>query len=193
MGYVNKTKQKIIDVAWALFREKGFEKTTVDDILKGANVSKGTFYHYFNGKDALLSTLADLFDEFYHELHDTIDPELNSVDKLVYICASCHRLIENAVDFELLTTLYSSQVRLNGDRHLLDNTRYNYLLVREVIAEGQRRGQIISDIPAYKIEHYFMLCIRAIIYDYCISEASYSLSAYTEEILPKMLEWIRAK
>lgn len=192
MVYLNNTKQKIIEVAWSMFREKGFEKTTIDDILKGANISKGTFYHYFTSKDALLSTLADLFDKFYLELRDDLDPEMNSVDKLIYICVSCHRFIEQLVDFELLTTLYSSQVRLNGDRHLLDNTRYNYLLVRDIIAEGQRRNEIISDIPAYKIEHFFMMCTRAIVYDYCIYEASYSLPEYTQEVLPNMLQWIRS-
>ena len=141
----------------------------------------------------MLSTLADLFDEFYHELYTTMDAELNSVDKLIFVCASCHQMIEKAVDFELLTTLYSSQVKLNGDRHLLDKNRYNYHLVRDIIAEGQSRGQIIADVPGHKIAHYFMLCTRAVVYDYCISDASYSLYEYTLEVFPNMLAWIRAK
>ncbi len=191
MAYVNKTKQKIIDVSWALFLEKGFEKTTVEDILKGVGISKGTFYHYFSGKDALLSTLADVLDEFYRGLYKKMDPEMNSVDKLILACSSCNRLIEETVDFELLATLYSSQAAINGDRHMLDTSRYNFTIVREFVAEGQSRKQIRTDIPAYKIEHYFLMCVRALIYDYCIFEASYNLEEYTLEVLPHMLEWIR--
>lgn len=191
MAYINETRQKIIDVSWALFLEKGFEKTTLEDILKGVGISKGTFYHYFSGKNALLSTLADVMDGFYKDLYKKIDPGMNSVDKLILVCTSCHKMIENTVDFELLTTLYASQVEINGDRHMLDSSRYNFQIVRKFVAEGQSRKQIRTDIPAYKIEHYFLLCVRALVYDYCISSASYSLSEYTLEILPNMLQWIR--
>ena len=57
------TKGKIIAAAWKLFYEQGYEDTTVDEIIRAAQTSKGSFYHYFSGKDALLSTLAYLFDE----------------------------------------------------------------------------------------------------------------------------------
>ena len=51
------TKGKIISAAWHLFYEQGYDNTTVDDIIFESETSKGSFYHYFNGKDALLSTL----------------------------------------------------------------------------------------------------------------------------------------
>ena len=62
------TKGKIISAAWKLFYEQGYEDTTVEDILSLSGTSKGTFYHYFEGKDALLGTLSVLFDEKYAEL-----------------------------------------------------------------------------------------------------------------------------
>lgn len=49
--------------AWELFYENGYDDTTVDDIVERSGTSKGSFYHYFAGKDALLSSLSTLFDE----------------------------------------------------------------------------------------------------------------------------------
>ena len=58
------TKSKIVDAAWSLFREKGYDETTIEDIISLSGTSKGTFYHYFNGKDALLGSLSDIFDSY---------------------------------------------------------------------------------------------------------------------------------
>ena len=55
------TKKKIVSAAWRLFYEQGYDNTTVDDIVEESGTSKGSFYHYFDGKDALLSSLSILF------------------------------------------------------------------------------------------------------------------------------------
>ena len=62
------TKGRIVAAAWKLFYEQGYEETTVEDIIFESETSKGSFYHYFDGKDALLSSLSVLFDERYEEL-----------------------------------------------------------------------------------------------------------------------------
>ena len=48
------TKARIVAAAWRLFYEQGYEDTTVEDIVFESETSKGSFYHYFEGKDALL-------------------------------------------------------------------------------------------------------------------------------------------
>lgn len=50
------TRNRILDAALAQFREKGFAATTVDDLCRGAGVTKGAFFHHFGGKEA--ATLA---------------------------------------------------------------------------------------------------------------------------------------
>ena len=47
------TKGKIISAAWKLFYEQGYDDTTIDEIIAESGTSKGSFYHYFEGKDAL--------------------------------------------------------------------------------------------------------------------------------------------
>ena len=50
------TKGKIISAAWKLFYEQGYDDTTIDEIIAESGTSKGSFYHYFEGKDALLGS-----------------------------------------------------------------------------------------------------------------------------------------
>ena len=71
------TRGKIVNAAWKLFYEQGYEDTTVEEIIDLSGTSKGSFYHYFDGKDALLSTLSSLFDEKYEELYNVVDPNLS--------------------------------------------------------------------------------------------------------------------
>lgn len=102
------TKGRIISAAWKLFYEQGYENTTVEDIVFDSQTSKGSFYHYFNGKDALLGTLANVFDEKYEELLETLDPESDAVGKLIYLNRELFAMIESGVSLELLTRLLST-------------------------------------------------------------------------------------
>ncbi len=53
-----KTREKIVSAAIELFAKKGFDKTTVDEIVNRAGVAKGTFYLYFKSKDDLVKEVA---------------------------------------------------------------------------------------------------------------------------------------
>lgn len=104
------TKSRIVKAAWNLFYKNGYDATTVDDIIAASKTSKGTFYHYFKGKDALLSSLSNLFDSKYEELAGVIDPTLPSYDKLMFLNQELFYMIETSVDIHLLASLYSSQL-----------------------------------------------------------------------------------
>ena len=187
------TKSKIVDAAWSLFREKGYDETTIEDIISLSGTSKGTFYHYFNGKDALLGSLSDIFDSYYEELVERLDPGMNSVDKLIFLSCEAHKMIGERIQPDLLASLYSSQVVTRGDNHLLNQTRFYHRLVHQLVDEGLRRGEIRPDMSIIDASHYFSMSERAIVYDYCISGASFDLGAYTEKLIPILLEGMRAR
>ena len=85
MAAKQNVKRRIVDAAWELFYEKGYDDTTVDDIIRLSETSKGSFYYYFSSKDSLLDTLSTILDENYAKLEDELDPEMNSFDKLMYL------------------------------------------------------------------------------------------------------------
>lgn len=54
-----KTKQRIIEAANALFYHKGFNRTSFTDIVDAANVPRGNIYYYFKTKDEILEAAID--------------------------------------------------------------------------------------------------------------------------------------
>ena len=97
-------KGRIVTAAWQLFYEKGYNGTTVDDIIELSGTSKGSFYYYFSSKDSLLDTLSTILDENYAKLEDELDPEMNSFDKLMYLNYRSHSFMEQKIDVCLLYT-----------------------------------------------------------------------------------------
>ena len=185
------TKGRIISAAWKLFYEQGYEDTTVEEIIDESGTSKGSFYHYFNGKDALLSTLSVMFDEKYQELAATMDPEMNSFDKLLFVNHELFVMIENEIDLDLLARLYSTQLVTKGERHLMDHNRFYYRLLKQIVSEGQRRGQISGDMTVNEIVKVYAFFERAFLYDWCLSNGDYSLSKYSDEMLPVFIGFLR--
>jgi NADH dehydrogenase len=53
------TKERIEQAALSLFREKGFSRTTVQEITNAAKVAKGTFFNHFPTKDSIMQSLAN--------------------------------------------------------------------------------------------------------------------------------------
>jgi TetR/AcrR family transcriptional regulator, transcriptional repressor for nem operon len=82
-------RQKLLDAAFALIREKGYTATSVEDLCAHAGVTKGAFFHHFRSKDALAVAAAnhwaevtDVFFENapYHKLEDPLERLLGYID-----------------------------------------------------------------------------------------------------------------
>ncbi|MBQ8788947.1 MAG: TetR/AcrR family transcriptional regulator [Oscillospiraceae bacterium] len=187
------TKSKIVDAAWRLFYEQGYDDTTVEDIIFESGTSKGSFYHYFAGKDALLSSLSYLFDEKYEEIEEQIDPEMGSFDKLMFYNDELFKMIENRISIDLLARLYSSQLITKSEKHLLDRNRTYYKLLRQTISVGQESGELRSDVSANEIVKAYALCERAILYDWCICNGEYALREYSKRMMPIFMSEFRKK
>ena len=82
-------RQKLLEAALALIREKGYASTTVDDLCAKARVAKGSFFHHFKEKEALAVAAADYWSEAtgaffaaapYHRHKDPLDRVLGYID-----------------------------------------------------------------------------------------------------------------
>jgi AcrR family transcriptional regulator len=186
------TKGRIIQAAWDLFYRQGYDDTTVEEIIAASGTSRGSFYHYFEGKDALLSSLSYLFDRKYEELSPGLDPNTDRFEQLMYLNRELFAMIENSVSLDLLARLYSSQLITRGDKHLLDHNRTYYKLLRRIVLEGQERGELRGDITVSEMVRVYALCERSLIYDWCLSEGGYSLLQYGKTMMPMFFQGFRA-
>ena len=185
-------KNKIVSAAWQLFHDKGYNHTTVDDIIELSGTSKGSFYYYFNTKDELLNTLSVILDDYYEELEGKMNPGMNSFVKLLFLNVEVHSMMEEKISIDLLASLYSTQLVTQGNSYLLDQNRKYYRLIHKIVEEGQKRGQIRDDKPIGEIVKYYSMCERALISDWCMNKGSYSLAQYSRECMPVMMEHFKA-
>ena len=139
------TKGKIISAAWKLYYEQGYDDTTIDEIIAESATSKGSFYHYFEGKDALLGSLSFLFDEKYMELEAQLSDFATRYEQLIYLNQELFSMIENSISLDLLARLLSTQLITKGEKHLLDRNRYYYKLLRRIIRDYRFRGYSAED------------------------------------------------
>ena len=184
-------KSRIVAAAWELFYEKGYNGTTVDDIIALSGTSKGSFYYYFSTKDELLNSLSVILDEHYEELEEQMDPEMNNYDKLIYLNDKMHTFMEEKISVDLLASLYSTQLVKAGDNSLLNQNRKYYQLITKIVEEGQKLGQIRKDMPVSAITKYYSMCERALVSDWCMSKGAYSLGEYSRECMAKMMEYFQ--
>ncbi len=185
------TKGRIVSAAWKLFYEQGYENTTVEDIILESGTSKGSFYHYFDGKDALLETLSLIFDEKYEELESQMVPDMDAIEALTFLNRELFTMIDNRVPLELLARLLSSQLVTHGERHLLDRNRTYFRLLLRIIRRGQERGELRGDLSANEIVKAYAMFERALMYDWCLVNGEYALSRYAALMMPTFLEGYR--
>lgn len=182
------TKSKIVKAAWNLFYKNGYDQTTVEDIINASKTSKGTFYHYFKGKEALLNSLSDLFDEKYEELETVIDPKLSAYDKLLFLNHELFHMIETSVDINLLAYLYSSQLITKDKQSLSDNKRFYFTWIREIIQSALDSGEFASTSTAQELMNVYAMYERALLYDWALFRGKVSLTEYSDKLLPHVLE-----
>ena len=187
------TKSKIVKAAWDLFYKQGYENTTVDEIVEESGTSKGSFYHYFVSKDALLGSLSYLFDEKYEELEGHLDPEEPVLRTLVYLNQELFGMIDNTVDEHLISMLYATQMSGSGEKSLLDNSRLYYRLLKKLMIRGQENGELTADMTVNELVRYYAMCERSLICEWCLCDWNFSLKTFGGQMLPLMLEGIRAK
>jgi AcrR family transcriptional regulator len=77
-------KAELIDAAQSLFFDKGYDATSVEEIIRRAGISKGAFYYYFSSKEAVLEALAErMAVEAVERVRDLLDDEaLNAYERL---------------------------------------------------------------------------------------------------------------
>lgn len=143
------TVGRILDVASRLFLEKGYEHTSIQDIINNlGGLSKGAIYHHFKSKEEILIAVTDrMTAESNHMLAQIRDASgLNGIEKLRWIFkASINRPVQNdifsvAPDFRNNPRLLDSLLRES-----VEEVAPQYIL--PIIREGIEDGSIQTEYP----------------------------------------------
>ncbi|MCR4990697.1 MAG: TetR/AcrR family transcriptional regulator [Lachnospiraceae bacterium] len=93
-------KLELLDIAYGMFLSKGYENTSVDEIIEKANIAKGTFYYYFESKEMLLEeVIGMMIDKEIEAAKKILDADLSAPQKIAGIISSL-RPSENELPIE---------------------------------------------------------------------------------------------
>lgn len=186
------TKKRLIECARKLFREKGYNSVTVDDIVKEANSSKGGFYTHFKTKEELLINMLPLVDDAYVAFLNTgIKPE-NSIEKITLFVQYAFRIIEEEIGLVFITAIYSSQIKdLTKDRFLIASDRAYNQILKKLIEEGQEKREIKRELTPEHASAILTSCIRGVVYDWCLYKGEFNLVQYGDEVINMMLNQLK--
>ena len=184
-------KEKIIEVAWKLFLEKGYEETTLNDILKESGISRSGFYHHFHAKEDLLFRMASFFDSNYTDWLSTLDPSLDAADKLLAFDRHTSRLLEDSPYRTFLPQLYGYEVMTSSERYILQENRTYYQLVLSLFQEGQENGILSMGQSANHYTHVYTRIQRGVVYNWLLERCSYSLEDESQNLIKIFIDSLR--
>lgn len=175
-SHPEKTVNSILDVAFRLFMEKGYEHTSIQDIIDGlGGLSKGAIYHHFKSKEDILVAVTDrMTAESNHMLAAIlIRPDLSGADKLKTIFKeSISRPVQEDI-FTVAPNFHNNPKLLFSLLHdTIEEVAPNYIL--PIIKQGIDDGSIQTDYPEQLAELIILAAnvwMNPMIFDNSVEEA----------------------
>lgn len=175
-SHPEKTVNAILDVAFRLFMEKGYEHTSIQDIIDGlGGLSKGAIYHHFKSKEDILVAVTDrMTAESNHMLAAIlIRPDLSGADKLKTIFKeSISRPVQEDI-FTVAPNFHNNPKLLFSLLHdTIEEVAPNYIL--PIIKQGIDDGSIQTDYPEQLAELIILAAnvwMNPMIFDNSVEEA----------------------
>lgn len=150
-------RREILVAARELFIKKGYEHTSVNDILKIVDIAKGTFYYYFNSKEEVLEAIIlDIVEEGASRAMKILkDKSIPLVNRIMMA------IMAQAPEFE-----GSNEIR--DELHKVENTKLEQLylkamlkrmtpVLQEPVFEGMKRDIFHMEYPTECIESILLL------------------------------------
>jgi len=140
--YPEETVQKILDVSMKLFLEKGYEETTILDIVRElGGLTRGAFYHHFKSKEEVLDALSDrMFLE--HNPFEEVrkDKELSGLEKLKKLI-KMQAQNQDQLDLNQMSVPLLKNPKILAD-YMESNLRIVTPFFEELFLEGIQDGSI---------------------------------------------------
>ncbi len=153
-------KEQILDKALHLFLEKGFDKTSISDILDSLDIARGTLYYHFESKEAIMDAIiARQAQKVIQKVEKIVDDHsLPVYDKLFALFA--------AMNFSDLNGGQQMIDYLNQPQNALFHEKNNQMIVEkispllaQVIEEGIQKTNFENPFPLYTAEMILILII----------------------------------
>ena len=183
-----KRRTEIIETTIRLMSDTPFEQLSVSDICEAANLSIGSFYHYFSKKSDLLVGLLSLVDS---ALEEEVYPSLTSENELENLHAlalgfAAH-VRQNGLDrSRLISGIEPFDTALDGQPRSLR------LKLISLVRSGQEHGRITSLHPPEELADLLLIALRGVSVDWTRHGGRYDIVAAMDRFIALFLHALRA-
>ena len=148
--------QRLLNVARTLFAEKGFEGTSVQDVVAAAGVTKGAMYHYFSSKDDLLYEIYGRVLRMQTERLERFVSQEGPVEERLH-AAAADVVVTTIENFESTTIFFRSlhQLSEQKQKEVRRERRRYHETFRAMVVEGQQSRVFRTDVTADLCVDYF--------------------------------------
>ncbi|MEG1825457.1 MAG: TetR/AcrR family transcriptional regulator [Cloacibacillus sp.] len=176
------TKKRIFEVAHQMFREKGFNNVTVEEIADATGISVGTLYHHFKNKFAILVAWHEQLDEKYavhlEEVLASSEPRQNILDvikeMMLYMDETC---VYYGSDY--IGVVYSYMISSDEFAKIMTNRdRTYYKIITQLVRMGQESGEIRPDIPEKQLIKDLTIISRGCLMDWVIERSTQDIRSH---------------
>ncbi len=138
------TRAKLIEVACELFGSKGFQETSLDEVVARAKVTKGALYHHFSGKEDLFRAV---YEQVQKEVSDKVVAEFLRPDPWEALQVGCELWIDAHLDPAVQRiAMRDARAVLGWEAVRVVEARYGAVPLRGVLRRAIRQG-IIEPYP----------------------------------------------
>jgi len=131
-------KQELLKIAYRMFIEKGYENTSIDGIIAEAGIAKGTYYYYFESKEATLEAVIEMMiEEEVGRAKAVLETSLPVPQKLVSIIYSLRPAQDEQVIAKALDVTENIVMHEKVNRRIVEEA---VPLLTEVVKEGISQG-----------------------------------------------------
>ncbi len=133
-----KRKQELLKIAYQMFIAKGYDRTSIDEIIDAAGIAKGTYYYYFESKEQTLEAVIDfMIDEETARARAISEMEISVPEKIVGIISSLRPEQNEAPIGDALNRPENIIMHEKMNRKLIDRV---VPLLTEVVTQGIQEG-----------------------------------------------------
>lgn len=131
-------KQELLKIAYRMFIEKGYENTSIDEIIAEAGIAKGTYYYYFESKEATLEAVIEMMiEEEVGRAKAVLETSLPVPQKLVSVIYSLRPAQDEQVIAKALDVTENIVMHEKVNRRIVEEA---VPLLTEVVKEGISQG-----------------------------------------------------